>query len=267
MLAERLVVVIILIPIIVGLVTLGGWVYYLFIAFMLGLAAWEYNRLFRQGGYTPSAVVLIGGTVLLVLARAAGQFNGSEIALSLLVMVAMAVHLFHYERGEENAASNFNITLGGLLYLGWLGAYLISLRQLPQGEWWLLTVFPASWLSDGGAYFIGSRIGRHKMMPRVSPKKSWEGYLGGILTATLGTALLGWLWHLRAPIVTPLKGALLGFVLSVLTPLGDLGESMLKRQFGVKDTSNILPGHGGVMDRIDSWLWAAAIGFYIITQF
>jgi len=267
MLAKRLIVVIILIPVVVGLVSLGGWAYYLFIAFVMGLAAWEYNNLFRQGGYLPSAVVLISGVVLLSLSRAAGQFGGSEIILTLLVMVAMAVYLFRYERGEEIAASNFNITLGGLLYLGWLGAYLISLRQLPQGEWWLLTVLPASWLADGGAFVIGSKFGKHKMMPRVSPKKSWEGYLGGILTATLGTALLGWLWHLRAPIITPLKGAMLGFILAALTPLGDLGESMLKRQFGVKDTSNILPGHGGVMDRIDSLLWAAAISFYIITIF
>jgi phosphatidate cytidylyltransferase len=102
------------------------------------------------------------------------------------------------------------------------------------------------------------------MAPRLSPKKTWEGFAGGVLTSTLSGALIGALWGLVTPALTPGRGAFLGLALGVLTPLGDLGESMIKRQFGEKDSSHLLPGHGGVFDRIDSWLWAAVIGYYMI---
>jgi phosphatidate cytidylyltransferase len=138
------------------------------------------------------------------------------------------------------------------------------LRGLPDGSWWFLLVLPAVWISDGAAYFVGSHYGRHKMSPRVSPNKSWEGYLGGVVAGAVGCMILAALWHLRAPAITPMKGLLLGLAVAAITPLGDLGESMLKRGFGVKDTSHLLPGHGGIMDRIDSWLWAAPIGYYLI---
>ncbi len=103
--------------------------------------------------------------------------------------------------------------------------------------------------------------------PPLESQKTWEGYLGGILVGTLGTALLAYgLVFLAGPesVLTPLRGALLGFILSALTILGDLGESMFKRQVGIKDSSNLIPGHGGVFDRIDSWLWAGVIGYYVI---
>ncbi|MDZ4158765.1 MAG: CDP-archaeol synthase, partial [Anaerolineaceae bacterium] len=106
---------------------------------------------------------------------------------------------------------------------------------------------------------------RHKLAPRVSPRKTWEGYLGGIVTGCAGTVLFAALWNLAAPAITPLKGLVIGLVLPVLAPLGDLGESMLKRQFGIKDSSSILPGHGGVLDRIDTWIWAGVLGYYMIT--
>jgi phosphatidate cytidylyltransferase len=108
------------------------------------------------------------------------------------------------------------------------------------------------------------------MSPRLSPKKSWEGYFGGILFGALGGALLGYIyptWLGAGPAITPLRGLLLGLVMSILPTLGDLGESMIKRQVGVKDSGNLLPGHGGAFDRIDSWLWAGVISYYIIAWF
>ncbi|RPJ37909.1 MAG: CDP-archaeol synthase, partial [Chloroflexi bacterium] len=98
----------------------------------------------------------------------------------------------------------------------------------------------------------------------ASPNKSWEGYVGGVIGGALFALLMASIWQLRAPAVTPMKGLILGFVICAIVPLGDLGESMLKRCFGVKDSSNLLPGHGGVLDRIDTWLWAAPIGYYLI---
>jgi len=266
-LSQRILVAIVLVPLGVGIIALGGWFYSLFIMLILGLATWEYWRLFQTGGYRPSLVLLVGGTLAMLLARVVWGVASAEALLALGVMAAMAVQVFSYARSEKTAVLDFNINLGGLLYIGWLGSFLISLRNLPDGTWWFMTVMPAIWLADAGAYLVGSRMGRHRMAPMISPKKSWEGYFAGIVTGILGAAGLAALWHLRAPAVTVEKALVIGAVVAVLSPLGDLGESMLKRGFGVKDTSQILPGHGGIMDRIDSWLWAAPIGYYIITLF
>lgn len=264
MLAQRLIVTILLVPVGIIVVAAGGWVLAAVVTAALGYGAWEYWRIYAHGGYRPSAAILIAGVMGLVLARQMYQFSGSGLILSALVLLAMGRQVVQFERGSETSAIDFNITLGGILYLGWLGAYLISLRNLPNGLWWFLLVLPANWFADATAYFVGSHFGRHKMSPRVSPNKSWEGYAGGVVGGALGCALLAALWHLRAPAITPLMGFILGLVIASISPLGDLGESMLKRGFGVKDSSHLLPGHGGVMDRIDSWLWGTAIGYYLI---
>ncbi|HVN54326.1 MAG TPA: phosphatidate cytidylyltransferase [Anaerolineaceae bacterium] len=263
MLADRLKVVIILIPIGVGVIALGGIPYTIAVVVILGLAAWEYVNLFRKGGMAPSMALVVSGVVALTLQRAWMGFAGVDIALSILTLLAIVFHMVAYERGAEHAATDFGVTLGGILYIGWLGAYLVSLRFLPDGLWWVLLVLPSVWLADGGAYFIGRRFGRHPLTQRLSPNKTWEGYLGGVVTGMVSGLLLAALWSSRSPAMTPLRGALVGFILAVETPLGDLGESMLKRQFGVKDASHLIPGHGGVLDRIDTWLWAGVIGYYL----
>jgi phosphatidate cytidylyltransferase len=270
MFLKRAVVTLVLLPVGLAVIAWGGWLYYGLIALILGLAAYEYVKLFQAGGLQPAGILVIGATLILAIQRAVSGFDNAHLTLSLLVLLAMTYHLFQYERGSQQAGTDFAVSLSGILYIGWLGAYLISLRNLPDGLWWLLTVLPAVWLADTGAYLVGSRIGRHKMTPHLSPKKSWEGYLGGILFSVPVTALLAFLWPVWAGpglAVTPIRAALVALVLSVLTILGDLGESMLKRQVGVKDSGNLLPGHGGIFDRIDSWLWAAVIGYYLVTWF
>lgn len=267
MLAKRVLVVAILLPAGLLIIFLGEWVFAGFVALVLGLAAWEFGQLFRLSGFQPAFPVLALGAAALALGRAFDGFASAPWLLALLVLVSMTCHLIAYERGRDQAATDFSITLAGWIYLGWLGAYLISIRDLPEGQWWLLTVLPSVWLADSGAYFIGRSFGRHKLSPRLSPKKTWEGYLGGIVVGTVGTVGLVALWGLWAEpafAITLPQAALLGFLLSTVTTLGDLGESMIKRQSGAKDSSNLLPGHGGVFDRIDSWLWAAPIGYYFI---
>ena len=267
MLAQRVLAAAVLLPFGLAAIYFGGWIFAGVVLLILGLAAWEYGNLFRAGGYKPASIIIILGTLLLAAGRALGGFEYADWMISLVVLVSMAYHLVAFERGRDKSASDFAITLGGVMYLGWIGAYLISLRNLEEGMWWVLLVLPAVWLADGGAYFIGKAFGRHHMSPRLSPKKTWEGYLGGILVGTLGTALLAYLWGNLAgtgTAITVINGAVLGLVLSVVTVLGDLGASMIKRQVGVKDSSNLIPGHGGVFDRIDSWLWAGVIGYYMI---
>jgi len=265
LLLQRTLVVIVLLPIGLVLIYLGGWAFAALVMLILGLAAWEYARLFEHGDFQPADFLVIGGTVLLALGRAWNGFASADWILSLLILASMTYHLFAYERGRDQAASDFSITLSGILYLGWLGSYLISLRNLTDGMWWILLVLPAVWLADSGAYFIGRAIGKRKFSPRLSPKKTWEGYFGGVVFGTLGGVLLAFILNLLEPgVMTPLHGGIIGLILALITPLGDLGESMVKRQFGIKDSSNLIPGHGGVFDRIDSWLWAGVIGFYVI---
>lgn len=267
MLRARVLVVLVLLPIGLAIVYLGGWVFAAFVALILGTAGWELARLFGSRDLRPSRVLVMAGAALFPLARMHDGFESAPWMVSLVILGSMAYHLVRYERGRDQAATDFAVTLAGALYLGWLGAYLVSLRNLPEGIWWLLLVLPSVWLADSGAYFIGRAFGRRKLSPRLSPKKTWEGYLGGILVGVPGTVGLVTLWRLWAGpafTVTPAQGAFLGLLLSVLPTLGDLGESMIKRQAGAKDSSSLLPGHGGAFDRIDSWLWAAVIGYYFI---
>ena len=246
----------------------GGVFYYLLIAIVLGGSAWEYVRMFRAVHYEPSQVVTIGG--VLVIATARFFFTQAAIpAFVLLVLLAMAVHIVAYERGRDPAPLDFAVTVAGIVYLGWLGSYLLDLRQLPQGGWWLMIILPIIWAGDTGAYSIGAVYGKHKMTPRLSPKKSWEGYFAGLFTAILVGAFFAWAFSSQGPaplarLITPLQGGFLGLAIGALAPLGDLGESMFKRQGGLKDSSNVFPGHGGFFDRIDSWIWGAALGYFII---
>lgn len=267
MLADRLKVAIILILLGVGVVAAGGWIFTAVVAFLLGAGAWEYWRMFSGGKVYPVMWILVPGAALLAITRYLWEFTYSDLILAGLALAAMAAHTFLCEKGSTTAATDFGATIGGLIYLGFLGSYLISLRFLPGGLWWFMLAIPAISMGDAGAFFIGRKFGKHKLAPNVSPSKTIEGYFGGVLFTVLGGALLGFLWNLRFAEITLLRGVVLGVILGILAPLGDLGESMLKRQFGIKDTGRIFPGHGGIMDRMDSWLWGAVISYYVITWF
>lgn len=269
-LVKRVLVAVILLPIGIAAIIIGNWVYVAVVALILGFAALEYVQLFRASGLQPAGFLVITGVLLFILGRAVNGFESAAWITSLVILALMTYHLIAYERGRDLAATDFSASLSGSFYIGWLGAYMVSLRALPAGIWWVLLVLPAVWLADSGAYLIGSRFGRHKLSPRLSPKKSWEGYIAGIVTGTLGTIILALVWtSLAGPElnVTWWQAAVLGLILSAAPTLGDLGESMIKRQVGAKDSGNLLPGHGGAFDRIDSWLWAGVLGYYTIVWF
>lgn len=246
----------------------GGWFYYLVIGIFLTGGAWEYVRLYRAVDHEPNELVTVGGVLVMVTAR----FFFADAAIPLfvlLILLAMSVHLFAFERGRDKAALDFGVTVAGIVYLGWLGSYLLDLRSLSQGGWWLMIVLPIVWAGDTGAYSIGAVYGRHKMTPRLSPKKSWEGYFAGVFTSVLIGTFFAYAFSSLGPqplgnLIDPWRGALFGLVIGLFAPLGDLGESMFKRQSGTKDSSSIFPGHGGLLDRIDSWIWGAAIGYFLI---
>ena len=252
----------------------GGVFYYLLMGTFLVGGAWEYVRLYRAVQNEPNGIVTVGG----VLAIATVRFFFAEAAIPLfvvLILLAMTVHLVAFERGRDQAALDFGVTVAGIVYIGWLGSYLLDLRNLVNPElglWWLMLVLPIVWAADTGAYSIGAAYGRTRMTPRLSPKKSWEGYFAGIFTSVIIGAFFAYAFSSMGPqplrdLINPMEGAFLGLVIGALSPLGDLGESMFKRQSGMKDSSNVFPGHGGFLDRIDSWIWGAAIGYFMIQFF
>ena len=270
MLSQRTKSALIFTPIVLVMIYLGEWAFYVFTAAILLAGAFEYTRLFKTFGHSPSLPVILAGILLFVLER--WFFDGRYVGIILSVVIFMTAltALVQYECGNEHAALNFGISLSAVLYLGWTGSFLIALRAIPDGRGWLLTALPAVWLADSGAYFIGRWLGKAKMTPRISPNKSWAGLAGAIVFGTLSGVGLVALWQLTGwlPADVPLwQGAVMGFVIALLSPIGDLLISLFKRTVGVKDTGNLIPGHGGVLDRIDTWIWAALLGYYLLMVF
>ncbi|HSK88648.1 MAG TPA: phosphatidate cytidylyltransferase [Anaerolineales bacterium] len=258
---------------VVGLpaIIFGGIFYYLLITVLLVGSAWEFVRLYRAVQCEPNEIVTVGSVLVIATAR----FFFAEAAIPLVVLfvlLAMGVHLVAFERGRDQAGIDFAVTVAGMVYLGWVGSYLLDLRQLPQGGWWLMVVLPIVWGGDTGAYSIGAAYGKHKMTPRLSPNKSWEGYVASVVTSIAVGAFFAYAFSSLIPqplggLITAVQGGFLGLVIGALAPLGDLGESMFKRQGGLKDSGNFFPGHGGFFDRIDSWIWGAALGYFVIRFF
>ena len=265
MLGKRILSAAIFIPACLLIVIAGGWVFILVAAAILGVGAWEFWRMFKEAQYSPNGTILIVGTVCLTLSKVLPGMDLTAIIFSCLVLISMAYHTIAYERGVTTAGLELCFTLGGLIYVGWLGSYVVALRFLPEGLYWIILAILGVGTSDVGAYLIGSIFGRHKISTRVSPSKSLEGYLGGILSAGLFGYIFGTLVHPLSVHINAINGLLLTSIVSIFALFGDLGESMLKRQFNLKDSSHLIPGHGGILDRVDTWLWAGVISYYLIT--
>ncbi len=242
----------------------GGLPFLIYLGAFVITATWEYVRMFTGKQFRPSLPLSLGGVFVILAARAYAPADAGAV-LSAVVLAALTLHLIDFERGRDQAALDFAITIGGIVYLGWVAAYMMDLRALPFGGWWIMFVFPVVWLADSGAYMIGVKYGKHKMLPRLSPHKSWEGYFAGVVGGTLCGCFFAFAYTRFGPLhVTIWQGALLAFALSTLPTLGDVGESLFKRFAGLKDSGTILPGHGGAFDRIDSLIWAGVIGYFFV---
>lgn len=270
---DRVKVVLIILPIGLVGVYLGGIWFTIMVTLILTTAVWEFSRLFTKQGVKPAVVWSILGTIVIVFARNYFDFEYDKYILPILILGSMTIHLLNFEKKEvDNSATRLGVTLTSIFYIAYMGAFFMTLRNMEHGYWWFLLSLPGGWLADSGAYEIGSRIGNHKMAPLLSPKKSWEGYVGGLVSSTFGICGLVYLYQLLgmpADLITYPQAMILGFFLGLLPTLGDLGASMVKRQAQEKDSGTLLRGHGGVFDRIDSWLWMAFIGviFVEVLQF
>lgn len=281
MLRYRLLSAAVLIPLVLGLTYLGGvWFLGLVLA-VLTLAGYEYTDLLKQAGDSPSPILVIATIWLIVLDAYAPRTGLLRPGLTVSVLGMLTWAVARYGRGHAGAVKDWAWTAAGSLYLGWVGAHFVLTRNIGasssaivlapargDGLWWTTLALASAWLTDTGAYLVGQAWGRHKLTPRVSPNKTREGWGGGIAFGILGGLAVAALIRVIAPVLgspSPLTlqdGLALGALIALFSPLGDLGESLIKRHVGAKDSSQLVPGHGGMFDRIDSLLWAAVIAYY-----
>ncbi|HMN13482.1 MAG TPA: phosphatidate cytidylyltransferase [Bellilinea sp.] len=265
MLNKRIQMALLLIPIGVLLAWLGGIPMLLVVIALLVIGSKELSDMAGTQGIKPNFILMAAAGIAFPLTRYFLPIETSHIFVSLFLLLAMAVHVFQKDDHQQNHGASFFVTLAGIFYLGWLGSYFISLREMPDGRWWMLLSFVAISLGDAGAYFLGSRFGKHKLVPTLSPNKTVEGYLGGVAFTFIGAVILAAICSQFVPAIKLWHGLVLGAVLGILAPIGDLTESMIKRQFGAKDSGTFFKSHGGVLDRLDSWLWGGVLAYYVIT--
>jgi phosphatidate cytidylyltransferase len=267
-LRTRLLTAAVLIPIAACCIYWGGAPFLVLVVLLLTVAEIEFCRLMARSGFYPALAFGLGMLWLFLLDTQFSTLSLLRPGVALILVGSLAWHIFHRQGAP---VVDWALTLTGGLYLGVCGACLIDLRGWqPDGLWWTLTVVPAIMFADTSAYFAGRMWGRHKLAPVLSPGKTWEGYVAGVIASGLLTGLIGWLWQGLAgtsSAISGVHGLTLGLLISVFAPLGDLGVSMIKRQAGAKDSGKIFPGHGGALDRVDSILWAAVIGYYYVQIF
>ena len=264
---KRILGIAIIVPIGVGLVMAGGWVFTLGTALILAIAAWEYWHMFNESKYSPNKQYLLGAAALCTIARYAFSGTYFEPIFILLFIYAVVNGLMRFEHDDPNSIATFGFEIAGLIFIAYFGSYLVSLRFLPDGKMWVLLAIPAIGCGDIGAFLVGSLTGKHKMSPKVSPQKTIEGYFGGILFTVLYALLFSLIFTFGSVNITIGRSVLLGLILGIVSPLGDLLESLFKRSFNKKDAGKLIPGHGGVLDRIDTWLLGGATAYYIISMF
>ncbi len=253
---------------------LGGWFFFVPLAIFLLLATTEYAIMVEAMGFRSPRWLLTGlvGVLLLV----AQIFGRTSIPFGLAffggLLIGFGNALWRYEQRRERVSADLFVFVTGFVLLGWLGSHLVLLRNIDPTrgsefwEWSVVTIV-ATWAADTFAYLVGSYVagrgifGRHALTPRLSPNKSVEGYLGGIVLGTLlTTAVSYFLFDLPIPIVVGLA-----LLCTAGGTLGDLVISLLKRESGIKDSGNLFPGHGGALDRADSIIWTVAFAYYFLS--
>lgn len=248
-------------PLALVLIYLGGLFYFIPLALIISLATVEYVRLLGQLGWRLPLGILLPAVLAQLVAGQWPELNLFAPALLVSLLVVMVYVLWQYERNEENSVPVTWIALmAGILFMGWLAGHFFRLRALDElAAQWTALVMVGTWIADSAAYLFGKKMGRRKLAPRLSPNKTVEGYLAGVVLGTLFTVVIA--YFLQLPLFVAL---LIGLVISIISPAGDLGVSLLKRDAGVKDSGQMLPGHGGALDRIDSLVWSVAMAYYLI---
>lgn len=252
------------IPLFLGALYVGNWPLFALVAGMGLIGFFEFSRILQAKALRVGEIIgYIGVLGLLLWAQLAPE--SSALLGGVLTFVVLGSLLWLLLGFPERTWVEATATVGGVLYTGFLLSHLLLLRNLGGGSgWdlglgWVALAFFCTWAADSFAYFAGRAFGRRKLAPKISPGKSVEGLIGGLI----GAVIVGALW---APVIDQswLLGAGVGLAVALIAPVGDLAESALKRYAGVKDSGKLLPGHGGVLDRFDSSLFVLPVVYYVV---
>lgn len=256
MLVRRVLSALVLIPLVGAVVYVGGWLFTLTLILVALLAGYEYLALLTHLDLRPTRLIALLYVAVAIADAALASYEMIGWATWALVALGLAIEVFHSNR--PGSLLSWAASVAGAIYIGLGLSHFVHLRALPLGIGWVGLALVGTWVSDSGAYFVGRRWGQRKLAPQVSPNKTWEGVVGGLLTGIPTVWLIAWL----ALDMPHWQGLVLGIVLVVAATLGDLAESVVKRQAGVKDSSDLIPGHGGMLDRVDSLLFVAPSIYY-----
>lgn len=244
---------------------LPSWTFFLLVVVFAVSGLWEYFRLAEgKGVFVHKSLGVVLGVLLSASFYLQTEIGIRQPELGLMAIAIIGFFLFQFARRDKSSAlMSIACSLLGLLYIPWLLSFFVRLKYLPDGSLWIVFLILVAKLGDVGAYFVGKRLGRHLLIERISPNKSIEGAVGGFLVS-LAVALgcrsfspaMGEIpfWHLL----------ILGASVGILAQLGDLAESLIKRDVGVKDSGWIVPGLGGVLDIIDSLLFTTPFLYFYI---
>lgn len=269
-LGKRIIVSVFGIPVVLGSMAVGRIALPILSTVIELFALWELLKLAEKKGFFPHPWISFA---MILLLNADLYFRGGLGVPWIVVGFILACLLLELFRNKPQATANVSVSVFSAFYVG-LFSFFILIRELPDrlgfpyssGGWLLLMVFISMWVCDTAAYFVGSSFGKHKLFPRVSPKKTWEGAIAGFFTA-IGVAIA--IRQFTLPGMTILDAAVIGTIVGIFGQTSDLVESLFKRDAGVKDSSNLLPGHGGMLDRFDSPLLVGPMvyGYLMITNF
>lgn len=257
MLRQRVISALVGVPILIGFLFFGQVPFFALVVVLTLVGLDEFYSMVRKQGKHPVVLLgLIGGVLFCVAALLKGE-NGFPLAIAVLTILMLCANSLGV--GASNLADTA-ITLFGSLYVGLMFSYLILIRGMNEhGAILVLLIFVASWVYDIVAYTVGKSIGKRKLAPRISPGKTWEGaFFAGVAAILVLVSLFFISW------LSLSKRLLLGLTIAIVSPFGDLAESKLKREAGIKDTSSRIPGHGGILDRFDGLLFTAPISYYLL---
>ena len=273
MLIRRVATAAVALPALLAAVYLGGYAFAALAALAAGGGAWELCRMAKAWGvapFVPLAVALAAGCAIAGLWTDDLPPAGYRAAMAM-ILAAMAVSALYLvrARGGGSRVGRAAMTLSAALLVGGAMFHATTLRESPEGVFLILFALAATFASDTGAYFVGRAFGSRKLAPSISPNKTWEGAVGGLVSATAAGALAGAVAHLASPhdlpdltLFLPISGAV-GCALGIIGQLGDLYVSKLKRKAGFDDSGSIFPGHGGILDRMDSLMFSATAMAYL----
>jgi phosphatidate cytidylyltransferase len=251
-----------LLPLVIGFAYLGGWWLW-----ALGLVA---GLLALHELYTMARELrplVIAGYIGFVLGLLGLQLGGlSWMVGGILSALLFSFVFFGLSDVRPSATASFGMTLLGVVWVGAGIGFLLLVRAIPDhGFWAVMAVLFTVFAADTGAFFVGRAVGQHKMAPAISPGKSWEGFVGGTVAAMITAFLI--LYKDRDQFLTIPEMLGLGAAIALASVFGDLFESAVKRDLGVKDSGRILGGHGGMLDRLDALLWAGPTAYFVILAF